>query len=157
MCSCSRITSKTMMEVKFSRGTETVLITTLTSHGRENSRRVEWLLHDDRLRMPHRFSRRQLLQVKPTHVANIGRNHSNDRDDETVKKRPLAPVRTTVLRTYLMLLFVSSKILFLRMYLSSSSRFCASWSATRGSHPNSLIIRMTLIATAIRQPQHTLR
>ena len=78
------------MEVKFSQGTETILITTLTSHGRENSRRVKWLLHDDRLRMPHRFSRRQLLQVKPTHVANIGRNHSNDRDDETVKKKTVS-------------------------------------------------------------------
>ncbi len=49
--------------------------------------------------------------------------------------------------TYLQRLFSMLSIRFLRMVTSSSSRFWFNCSATRGSHPNNLIIRMTFIAT----------
>ena len=47
---------------------------------------------------------------------------------------------------YLMMELDNSSILNFLMYVSSSSRFSATWSLTLGSHPKSLIMRMTFMA-----------
>ena len=48
--------------------------------------------------------------------------------------------------THLHMLFNIPSMRFLRMAISSSSRFWSNCSAILGSHPNNLIMRMTFIA-----------
>lgn len=49
-------------------------------------------------------------------------------------------------KTHLTLPLINSRILYFLIYESSSSRFAAIWSATLGSQPKSLIMRMTFMA-----------